>query len=306
MAKGKKGLGRGLGALYGEDVDITAAIDTDDELFDTPSRKKSKSTDSESGVTEIKLIDIEPNRKQPRKAFDAEPLEALADSIKTHGIIQPILVSPTGNGTYRIVAGERRWRASKLAGLKTVPCIIREYKDIEISELALVENLQREDLNPLEEAEGYQNLMNEFGLTQEEISARVGKSRSAVANALRLNNLPPEIKKMVTDGELSAGHARAILGAQNAEEQIRIAQTVTEEELSVRQTEQLVGRLSQKKPAPKQSTEEKALLRYYKDVEKSLSDRLGTKVRIVRGSKKSKIEIEYYTKDDFERLLDIL
>lgn len=305
MAKGKKGLGRGLGALYGDNV--IEAIDTDDELFDTPTRKKAKSKDSANGeVAEIKLIDIEPNRKQPRKTFDEEPLEALADSIKTHGVIQPILVSPTDNETYRIIAGERRWRAAKLAGLKTVPCIVREYKDREISELALVENLQREDLNPLEEAEGYQNLMDEFGLTQEEISARVGKSRSAVANALRLNNLPPEVKKMVTSGELSAGHARAILGVQNAEEQIRLAQAAVSDGLSVRQTEQLVKRLSQKKPAPAKNSEEKALLRYYKDVEKNLSDRLGTKVRIVRGSKKSKIEIEYYTKDDFERLLDIL
>lgn len=304
MAKGKKGLGRGLGALYGSDV--MEAIDADDELFDAPAKTQKKTESKEGDISEIKLIDIEPNRNQPRKSFDAEALEALADSIKTHGLIQPILVSPTGNETYRIIAGERRWRAAKLAGLKTVPCIVREYKDREISEIALVENLQREDLNPLEEAEGYQNLMDKFGLTQEEISARVGKSRSAVANALRLNNLPPEVKKMVTVGELSAGHARTILGAQSAEEQIRLAQTVISEGLSVRQTEQLVKRLSQKKPAPARSTEEKALLRYYKDVEKSLSDRLGAKVRIVRGSKKSKIEIEYYTKDDFERLLDIL
>lgn len=307
---GKKGLGKGLGALYGEDV--LEAIDAEDELFDIapskPKRKTKKAADNakeHDAVTELKIIDIEPNRKQPRKTFDTEVLESLSESIKTHGIIQPILVSPTGNGTYKIVAGERRWRASKMAGLKTVPCIIREYENREISELALVENLQREDLNPLEEAEGYQSLMDEFGLTQEEVSGRVGKSRSAVANALRLNNLPSEVKKMLTDGELSAGHARAILGAPNSDMQLQAAQTVIKENLNVRQTEALINRLSSDKPESKRSSEEKALARYYKDVEKNLSDRLGTKVRIVRGSKKSKIEIEYYTKDDFERLLDM-
>lgn len=308
MAQGKKGLGKGLGALYGEDV--LEAIDADDELFDIPksrSAKKAKKSEAEGdAVTELKIIDIEPNRKQPRKVFDEEPLEALADSIKTHGIIQPILVAPTGNGTYRIIAGERRWRASKLAGLKSIPCIIRNYENKQISELALVENLQREDLNPLEEAEGYQNLMDEFGLTQEEVSRRVGKSRSAVANALRLNNLADEVKKMLSDGSISAGHARAILGAPNSDMQVQAAITVIKDGLNVRQTETLISRLSSKKPAPKRSAEEKALARYYKDVEKTLSDKLGTKVNIVRGNKKSKIEIEYYTKDDFERLLDIL
>lgn len=309
----KKGLGKGLNALFG--TDAFDAADSDDGLFDTEEKTsakkagKSKSAGAASDgetVVELKIIDIEPNRKQPRKIFDDEQLETLADSIKTHGIIQPVLVSPTGNGTYRIVAGERRWRASKLAGLKKIPCIIKEYDNRSISELALVENLQREDLSPLEEAEGYQNLIDEFGLTQEEVSSRVGKSRSAVANALRLNNLSKEVKELLAKGELSAGHARAILGLSDSKLQIQAAQTIIKEGLNVRQAEVLIKRLSSPKTEAKKEPEEKALARYYKDVEKVLTDKLGTKVRIVRGSKKSKIEIEYYTKDDFERLLNIL
>lgn len=288
--KKKNGLGKGLGALFTEPTeDIVAEIDK----IGSPSGEEIKT---------IPLVDIEPNKNQPRKTFDDEKLAALSSSIEEHGVVSPLLVTPTVNGTYRIVAGERRWRASKLAGLTEVPCIVRDFEEQKVMELALVENLQREDLNPIEEAEGYRRLMNTFALTQEEISKRVGKSRSAVANALRLNNLCDEVKEMLKDERLTQGHARALLSL-DAEKQFELAERIIENGLNVRQTEVLVKNAGvEKKPVSKKNSNQMTQ-KYYKDVENSLSSRFGTKVKISEGAKKGKIEIEYYSKDDLERIL---
>ena len=285
----KKGLGKGLGALFTDPAG--SIVDEIDKIG------KDGGT-----VTMIDIIDVEPNKNQPRKEFDEDKLEALSMSIREHGVVSPILVTPTSSGTYRIVAGERRWRASKLAGLREIPCIIRDFEEQQVMELALVENLQREDLNPIEEAEGYLRLMEAFSLTQEEISKRVGKSRSAVANALRLNNLCDEVKKMVQAGKLSQGHARALIPL-DKERQMELAEKIIENELSVRRTEQLVqSAQDEKKASPKKKTSPMTQ-KYYKEIENTLSSRYGTKVKISEGAKKGKIEIEYYSKDDLERIL---
>ena len=287
--KGRKGgLGKGLGALFTEPVE---------DILNDASLSDPKDT-----ISLISISDIEPNKNQPRKNFDSEKLEALASSIKENGVLSPLLVTRMENGQYLIVAGERRWRASKLAGLKKVPCIVKTLDDYKVSELALVENLQRDDLNPIEEAMGYEYLINKFSLTQEEISEKVGKSRSAVANALRLNNLTDEVKELVKDGTLSSGHARTLLSL-NSENQSEAAKTVIQNGLSVRQTEALVkSLLSGKKPTYKKAPNS-IMQKYYKDLENNLSSKFGTKVKITDGAKKGKIEIEYYNKDDFERIL---
>lgn len=289
MAEKKKGLGKGLGALFNDSSsDIVAEIDNIGK--------------SGEKVTILPLMDIEPNKNQPRKDFDADKLAALSASIEEHGVVSPILVTPTANGTYKIVAGERRWRASKLAGLRDIPCIIRDFEEKKIMELALVENLQREDLNPIEEAEGYRSLMEAFSLTQEEISKRVGKSRSAVANALRLNNLCDEVKEMLKKEQLTNGHARALLTL-DAKTQLELAQKIIDNGLNVRQAEALAATAgNDKKPAAKKQTNP-LMQKYYKDLENTLSSRFGTKVKISEGTKKGKIEIEYYSKDDLERIL---
>lgn len=294
----KKPMKKGLGALLG------VSADENGEAFDVVEDIEKSGMPPVDGknVVMLRTIDIEPNSAQPRKTFDMEKLEALSDSIKEHGVVQPILVTPTSVGTYKIVAGERRWRASKLAGIKEMPCIIREFDNKEVMELALVENLQREDLNPIEEAEGYKQLMDTFNLTQEEIGIRVGKSRSAVANSLRLNNLCDEIKKMVIDGRLSQGHARTLIPIESEELQLQLAQRVIKEGLNVRQTEALAASIGKNKKPVKKSVSPMTM-KYYKDVENRLSSRLGTKVKIHEGAKKGKIEIEYYSKDDLERIL---
>lgn len=289
MAEKKKGLGKGLGALFNDSSsDIVAEIDNIGK--------------SGEKVTILPLMDIEPNKNQPRKDFDADKLAALSASIEEHGVVSPILVTPTANRTYKIVAGERRWRASKLAGLHEIPCIIRDFEEKKVMELALVENLQREDLNPIEEAEGYRSLMEAFSLTQEEISKRVGKSRSAVANALRLNNLCDEVKEMLKKEQLTNGHARALLTL-DAKTQLELAQKIIDNGLNVRQAEALAATAgNDKKPAAKKQTNP-LMQKYYKDLENTLSSRFGTKVKISEGTKKGKIEIEYYSKDDLERIL---
>jgi ParB family chromosome partitioning protein len=298
--KKKKPMGKGLGALF-----VDKSNDNPDAIRDIVSEIDAIGTPKNDGksVVLLKTVDIEPNKAQPRKQFDTEKLETLRDSILEHGVVQPILVTPTQSGTYKIVAGERRWRASKLAGLKEIPCIIRSFEQQQVMELALVENLQREDLNPMEEAEGYQQLMDTFSLTQEEVSKRVGKSRSAIANALRLNNLSEEVKKMVVDGSLTQGHARALLPILEETTQILIAKKIVEEGLNVRQVERLVASMDEKKTPQKRNTVSPLLSKYYKDVEHSLSERFGTKVKISEGARKGKIEIEYYSKDDLERIL---
>ncbi len=297
--KPKKAMGRGLGALF-----LDNDHENPDEIRDIVGEIDRIGAPKPDGsdVVELKTIDIEPNKGQPRKKFDEDKLETLRASIQEHGVISPILVTPTKSGTYRIVAGERRWRASKLAGLKTVPCIIRSFEEQTVMELALVENLQREDLNPIEEAEGYKKLMEAFDLTQEEISKRVGKSRSAVANSLRLCNLQKAVKNLLISGEISQGHARALLPLEDAELQISLAERIIKEGLNVRQVEALVADLG--KPKAKSSkTTNPMMQKYYRDVETRLGSQLGTKVKIREGAKKGKIEIEYYSKDDLERIL---
>ncbi len=292
--KKQRGLGRGIGALFNED--ITPAYEKSSFLEEIQDEKIASGK-----VVMLKLRDIEPNPKQPRRNFDKEKLEALAESLKTHGVIQPVLVKKNENGMYTIIAGERRWRASKLAKLSEIPCIIKEFDEKELMEVALIENLQREDLNPIEEAEGYKNLMEKFKMTQEEVSERVGKSRSAVANALRLNKLSDKVKALVIDGSLSQGHARTILSVEDEKNQLALAEKIIKEGLSVRQTERLVSveKLTPPQEKPAKASDEK----YYLSLEKKLSSKLGTKVKILAGKKKSKIEIEYYSKDDLERLL---
>ena len=286
--KKKNGLGEGVNVLFN---------DSPDELLSVLESEPDK-----SGRNLLPIIDIEPNKDQPRKDFDEDKLAALAESIKEHGVISPILVTPGKGGTYKIVAGERRWRASKLAGLKEIPCIIKELNAQGLSELAMVENLQRDDLNPIEGSEGYRYLMERFSLTQEEIAKKIGKSRSAIANALRLNNLCTEVKALLKDDKLSQGHARALLTL-DADAQLAIAERIIQDGLNVRQTEAIVQNYGSEKTRPQKKTVNPMMQKYYKDVENNLSSQFGTKVRICEGSKKGRIEIEYYSKDDLERIL---
>lgn len=262
--------------------------------------------DDESAVNELKLTDIEPNLAQPRKNFDEEKLELLSESIKMHGVIQPIIVKKLETGFYQIIAGERRWRAARSAGLKTIPAVVKDYSKKEIMEIALIENLQREDLNPIEESEGYKKLMDEFSLTQEEISTRVGKSRSAVANALRLLNLSEVVRTLLTENKISSGHGRAILAVDDAVLQQEIALKVMSDQLSVRQTEKYVKNILMVQTQKPASKEENKTNHHFIDIENTLSQSLGTKVKILSGKKKGKIEIEYYSDNDLERLLKLL
>ena len=277
------GLGRGLNALLG-DPDLQPQ--------------------GEGSVT-LPISQVEPGLNQPRKRFDQESLDDLAESIRTHGIIQPLTVRRLASGYYQIIAGERRWRAAKAAGLAEVPAVIIEADDRKVMELGLIENLQREDLNPAEEARGYQVLMEEYGLTQEQVAQRMGKSRPAIANTLRLLALPEDVMAMLEDGTLSAGHARAILGAPSTELQREAAKKVVEGQLSVRQTEALIRALQhpKKEPAPVQGPD---LSLYIGELEKDLSGRLGRKVKIAHKGKKGKIELEYYSDQDLEVLLELL
>lgn len=268
-----------------------------DSLFIPTENLSPEETDS---TLNIKISLIEPRPDQPRKVFDKDQLQELADSIAQHGVIQPIILVNGENGYYRIIAGERRWRAAKLAGLTEIPAIVRDYSDIQAAEIALIENLQREDLNPIEEAQGYKHLMDRFGLTQDKISERVGKSRSNVANMLRLLNLDPEIQSLLQGGKLSTGHARALLAVPEKELRMELARRVQDEGLTVRQVEEL----SKQKPAPAKKPRGSAR-REYPDVEKDLSEKFGTKVTI-KGSKKGKIEIEYYSMEDLIRIVDLL
>lgn len=286
----KKGLGRGLGAFF-------------DDIEENIAEKSLQNEEEKGGIKTLKLRDIEPNPDQPRKNFEKDKLEALAASIKEHGIVQPIVVKPQKNGMYTIVAGERRWRAAHIAGLTQVPCVEGDYTEKQIMELALVENLQREDLNPIEESEGYRKLMDTFGLTQEEVAARVGKSRSAVANALRLNGLSDKIKDMVIEGKLTSGHARALLAVEKDADRLALAQRIVEEGLNVRQAEKLAANPVIKKtvtpPQIDRNTE-----KYFKDLEKDISRRLGAKVSIKNGKNRGKIEIEYFSPQELEGILE--
>lgn len=285
MASTKKGLGGGLSNLFGGDVaDLSAAGATD-------------------SVRQLSLSKIEPNPNQPRKIFDQSALEELAESIRLHGVITPITVRHSEKeGYYQIIAGERRWRAARLAGLKEIPAMVLEAKESEVMELALIENLQRQDLNPIEEAEGYDLLMRQFGLTQEDVAHRVVKSRSAVANALRLLGLPEEVRSMVANGKLSGGHARAVLAVADEDKRIEAAKQMVG--MSVRQAESLAKRLN-KKPAQKPQTEGFSV-DYVAAVEKELESVLGRKISIQQGKNSGQLTLEYYGADDLERLIEAL
>ena len=282
MSTKQRGLGRGLGAL----IDDFSAPETQQE------------------VTRLPLQKVEPNPNQPRRRFDEEELQSLADSIAEHGILQPLAVRAMEGGFYQIIAGERRWRAARLAGLKEVPVVVVEADDRTVMELALIENLQRQDLNPMEEAEGYRVLTEEYGLTQEQAAARVGKSRPAVANALRLLALPEDVRSLVEKGELSAGHARAVLSLPTPARQRAAAQKILTLRLSVRQAEAMCRRLAaeEKKPEPAK----RPAVNYIAECEKALTRRLDRKVRIVSGKRKGRFELEFYGEEDLQRLYEAL
>jgi len=272
----KKGLGKGLGALISNEA-----------------------TEDESGIIELKINELEPNESQPRKHFDDEKLVQLSESIKQHGIIQPIIVKKDNN-RYTIIAGERRWRAAKLAGLSKVPVLIKDFTNRQVMEVALIENLQREDLNPIEEADAFMHLMNEFNMTQEQIAETIGRSRPAIANALRLLGLVEDVKKYVVSGDLSSGHARTLVIIQDADLQLKTAEYIIANKLSVRETENYVKRLFQKKKENKKAEESAD----FRDVEDRLKNILGTKVKLQANNNKGKITIEYYSNDELDRLLD--
>ena len=278
-----KGLGKGLGALMG---DLT---------MEAPA--------SRSPYQMLPIHKVEPNPNQPRQDFDPEELQTLADSIANHGVVQPLTVREVANGYYQIIAGERRWRAARMAELREIPAVIIEADDRKVMELALIENLQRQDLNPVEEALGYQTLMQDYGLTQEDTAKQVGKSRPAVANALRLLNLSDKILEMVRKGELTAGHARAILSLKTQKMQEQAAQKIAALGLSVRQAELLCKNMS-KEPAPVK--EPTLAVDYVAECEKSLSKHLGRGVKIVNGKRKGRFELEFYGQDDLQVLLDAL
>lgn len=286
MAKRKAelGLGRGLNALLG-----------DPEL---PAQGE--------GSVSLPISQVEPGLNQPRKRFEPEALSDLADSIRLHGIIQPLTVRRLASGYYQIIAGERRWRAAKQAGLDEVPAVIIEADDRKVMELGLIENLQREDLNPAEEARGYQVLMEEYGLTQEQVAERMGKSRPAITNTLRLLALPEDLLAMVEEGALSSGHARAILGAPTPALQREAAKQVVAHGLSVRQTEALIKTLQKQQAQQDKPPAQDSLALHLGELEKSLSGQLGRKVTIAHHGKKGKIQLEYYNSDDLEALLSLL
>ena len=272
-----------------------------DTLFGVTGRNENFSeTEGTSEVRVIKTSLIEPRRDQPRKNFDREQLQALANSISEHGVIQPIIVVEGQNGYYSIIAGERRWRASKLAGLTEMPAIVRTYDELQIAEVALIENLQREDLNPIEEAMGYKTLMEKFSMTQDKVSERVGKSRSNIANMLRLLSLEDEIKEMLAENKLSMGHARALLSLPEGKERVQAAKRIISEGLNVRQAESLGKEMPKKSEKHKKGKES-----LYPDVERTLSQKYGTKVKI-KGNRKGKVELEFYSVADLTRLVDLL
>ena len=278
-----KGLGKGLGALFGEFEDLAP---------------------ENSPYKLLPIYKVEPNASQPRQDFDEEELQALSESIQVHGVIQPLTVRELPSGYYQIIAGERRWRAARMAGLPEIPAVVIEADDKKAMELALIENLQRQDLNAMEEALGYQSLMQDYGLTQEEAASRVGKSRSAVANALRLLQLPEPIAQMIRDGKLTAGHARAVLKIKAEKKQLEAAQKIAALDLSVRQAENLCANMAQD-PVKKEETVTLAV-DYVAECEKSLSKHLGRGVKIVNGKRKGRFELEFYGQEDLQNLLDAL
>ena len=293
-----RGLGKGLDSL------IPNALGETKTKKETTVKSKTETTEGKEPQTLVKITKVEPNREQPRKNFDEDALQELADSIKQFGLLQPILVQDRKE-YYEIIAGERRWRAAKLAGLKEVPVIIRNYTEQEIVEISLIENIQREDLNPIEEAQAYKRLLTEFHLKQDEVAERVSKSRAAVTNSIRLLKLNEEVQRMVVDEMISTGHARALLAVENPEEQYNLAQRIFDEKLSVRDVEKLVKNLH--KPAKPKKVDDKTMQVIYQDIEEKLKQKLGRKVTVTsKGEGSGKIEIEFYNHEDLDRLLDVL
>nr|WP_296483110.1 ParB/RepB/Spo0J family partition protein [uncultured Acetatifactor sp.] len=298
--KSARGLGKGLDSL------IPDAVGEAKKKKEAAAMSEMESIDSKgTQETIIKITMVEPNRKQPRKNFDEDALQELSDSIKQVGLIQPILVQDKKDH-YEIIAGERRWRAAKLAGLKEIPVIIRNYSEQEIMEISLIENIQREDLNPIEEAQAYKRLLTEFNLKQDEVAERVSKSRAAVTNSIRLLKLDERVQQMVIDDMISTGHARALLAVEDPEEQYTLAQQIFDGRLSVRDVEKLVKNLHKPEKAKKKSGD-KTMQVIYQDIEDKLKQKLSTKVTVTsKGEGSGKIEIEFYNHEDLDRLLDMI
>lgn len=281
----KYGLGKGLRALI-------------------PENTLEEKVDDKKNTMLVNIDSISANETQPRKNFDEQKILQLSQSIKEHGIIQPLILNRTGDDTYNIVAGERRWRAAKLANIKEVPAIIMDLSDKDILEISLIENIQRQDLNPIEEALAYKRLINDFDLTQEELSIKIGKSRTAIANCMRLLNLDSRVQEYIIDGVITEGHGRALLGVESGELQYKLAQNIIDENLTVRDIEKIIKNLNISKPIKKGNT--KKINPYYVDIKQKLEDLFGTKVSLMDKKNKGKIEIEYYSQEDLQRILDIL
>lgn len=287
----RKGLGRGLDSMIPERVDESEIV------------KKKKSNDNVSRETLVNISEIEPNRSQPRKNFNEDGIHELADSIKQYGIIQPLILQKKDK-YYEIIAGERRWRAAKMAGLKKIPAIIKNYNSQEIMEIALIENIQREDLNPIEEGLAYQKLIEEFNLKQDEVAEKVSKSRSTITNAMRLLKLDKRVQLMIIDDMISNGHGRALLGIEASDLQYQIATKIFDEKLSVRETETLIKKLDEKPKKKEEINEAEVVI--YKDLEDKIREIIGTKVSIHKKAKnKGKIEIEYYSNEELERIISM-
>ena len=309
MAK-RTGLGKGLGAIFGDEVMESAA-----EEQEAKHQAKSKSAQEPEKKEEendigkelmVKVTAIEPNREQPRKDFNEEAMEELAESMKVYGVLQPLLVQKKGD-YYEIIAGERRWRAAKLAGLKEVPVVIREYTKQQTMEIALIENVQREDLNPIEEAKAYQRLIQEFELKQEEIAARVGKNRVTITNSMRLLKLDERVQDLLIQNQITGGHARALLTVEDGQLQYELAGKIIAENLSVRETEKLVKSLSKKKNPKEKKVEDESLTLIFRDLEERMKSAMGTKVSSNRKDKnKGRVEIEYYSESELERIVELI
>lgn len=309
MAK-RTGLGKGLGAIFGDEV-MESAAEEQEAKHQAKSKKaqepEKKEEDSDIGrELMVKVTSIEPNREQPRKDFNEEAMGELAESMKVYGVLQPLLVQKKSD-YYEIIAGERRWRAAKLAGLKEVPVVIREYTKQQTMEIALIENVQREDLNPIEEARAYQRLIQEFELKQEEIAARVGKSRVTITNSMRLLKLDERVQEMLIQNQITGGHARALLTVEDGELQYKLAGKIIAENLSVREIEKIVKSLSKKKNPKEKNVEDESLALIFRDLEERMKSAMGTKVSINRKDKnKGRVEIEYYSESELERIVELI
>ena len=304
----KKGLGKGLGAIFGEDVVKENKEETEKKAKAKAEAKAAEEMDEKGRILMLKLDLVQPNKEQPRKTFDEEKINELAESIKNYGVLQPLLVQKN-DSFYEIIAGERRWRAAKAAGLKEVPAVLKEYSKQEAMEISLIENVQRADLNPIEEALGYRQLIDEFGLTQEEIAVRVAKSRTVITNTVRLLKLDEQIQNMLVQGVITSGHARALLSLEDTQMQLKAAKEILDKKLSVRETERLVKRLQKEASGEKKEEKKKdeTLALIYQDLEDRMKSVMGTKVSIHNKDKnKGRIEIEYYSEAELERIVEMI